>query len=147
MLAVALEMDYEAEAIEICMEDCETVSKVLNLKIHHGDFLDYETDTKYDILIMGDVLEHITRPVEALKKAVHFLSETGVLWLSTPNYNSGYTRMMKFQDAMWNQKNHFTYFSYECLLPILEDLGFTVVKYDVSNRFLGSMELYLKQRY
>jgi len=99
-------------------------------------------DKSVDLITEGDVLEHVSDPKTALKKAKSLLSEKGVLWLSTPNYNSGFSRLMKFKDAMWNQKNHFTYFSYETLLPILHEIGLDVEIYDISNRFNGSMELY-----
>lgn len=142
MLAAAMEMGYNVDAVEICKEDCEKVASVLGVDIKWSDFLKFETDKKYDVVIMGDVLEHVSQPVKALEKAKSLLSEDGVLWLSTPNYNSGFTRLMKFNDPMWNQKNHFTYFSYETLLPILHQVGLDVARYDISERYNGSMELY-----
>jgi len=54
--------------------------------------------------------------------------------------------MRKFSDAMWNQRNHFTYFSYEGLKPFLDKVGFEVKRYDVSNRYNGSMELILQKK-
>jgi 2-polyprenyl-3-methyl-5-hydroxy-6-metoxy-1,4-benzoquinol methylase len=142
MLAAAMEMGYNVDAVEICREDCEKVASVLGIDIKWCDFLKFETTKKYDVIIMGDVLEHISEPVRALEKAKQLLNEDAVLWLSTPNYNSGFSRLMKFKDAMWNQKNHFTYFSYETLLPILHQVGLDVARYDISERYNGSMELY-----
>jgi len=42
---------------------------------------------------MGDVLEHVSEPVRALEKAYDMLAPDGILWLSTPNYESAFTRM------------------------------------------------------
>ena len=95
---------------------------------------------------MGDVLEHVSQPTKALEKAHKLLAENGILWLSTPNYNSAFTRMLQFSDPMWNQVNHFTYFSFEGLKPILDKVGFDVKRYDISRRYNGSMELILKKR-
>ena len=145
MLAVALEMGYDVSAVEICKEDCENISNALGVDVVWSDFADYETENKYDVIIMGDVLEHVIDPINALKKAYSMLAENGVLWLSTPNYNSAFTRMRKFIDPMWNQKNHFTYFSYDGLEPFLNEIGFSVRRYDVSNRYNGSMELILQK--
>ena len=142
MLAAAMEMGYEVDAVEICKEDCEKVSSVLGIDIKWCDFMKYTTSKTYDLIVMGDVLEHVSEPIVALEKAVSLLNTGGVLWLSTPNYNSGFSRLKKFSDAMWNQKNHFTYFSYETLLPFLSNLNLEVKRYDISNRFNGSMELY-----
>ena len=143
MLAVALEMGYDVSAVEICEEDCRNISEALGVDIVWSDFLKYDTDEKFDVIIMGDVLEHVGRPTEALEKAYSMLNDGGMLWLSTPNFNSAFSRMKKFTDPMWNQLNHFTYFSYEGLLPFIEKTGFSVKLYDVSNRYNGSMELYL----
>ncbi len=142
MLAGAIEMGYDVTAVEICREDCEKISAVLGVDIKCCDFIEYNTDEKYDIIIMGDVLEHMLKPVEGLKKAKKLLADNGVLWLSTPNYNSSFSRLQKFKDPMWNQYHHLTYFSYETLLPILNDIGLDVVRYDISNRYNGSMELF-----
>lgn len=142
MIATAMEMGYEVDAVEICKEDCEKISSVLGIDIHWCDFVDFEPSKAYDVIVMGDVLEHISEPIAALKKASNMLNPGGLLWLSTPNYNSAFTRLKKFTDPMWNQKNHFTYFSYETLLPFLNEANLEVKRYDISNRFNGSMELY-----
>lgn len=145
MLAVALEMGYDVSAVEICKEDCENISNALGVDVVWTDFSDYKTEEKYDVIIMGDVLEHVIAPITVLKKAYSMLTENGILWLSTPNYNSAFTRMKKFTDPMWNQKNHFTYFSYDGLKPFLDEIGFNIRRYDVSNRYNGSMELILQK--
>lgn len=146
MLACALEMGYQTDAVEICREDCENVSGLLGLDIKWADFLEYSTSKKYDVIVMGDVLEHISEPVRALEKAYEMLAENGVLWLSTPNFESAFTRISGFNDPMWNQLNHFTYFSFSGLKPILEKIGFDVKRYDISQRYNGSMELILQKR-
>lgn len=146
MLASALELGFDVEAVEICKEDCEKISAVLDIPIYWSDFLQVDLKKKYDVIVMGDVLEHVSQPMEALIKAKHLLEEDGVLWVSTPNYNSGFTRLMKFKDPMWNQKNHYTYFSYETLQPLLEQIGLQVLHYEISGRYRGSMELFIKHK-
>ena len=146
MLAVALEMGFDVSAVEICKDDCENISAALGVDIVWSDFLKFDTEKRFDIIIMGDILEHVSKPIDALQKAYDLLNDNGILWLSTPNYNSAFTRMRKFSDPMWNQKNHFTYFSYEGLKPFLDKVGFDVKRYEVSNRYNGSMELILQKR-
>ena len=90
---------------------------------------------------MGDIIEHVTNPKAALKKAHSLLKETGVLWLSTSNYNSSFTRMMKLKDAMWKEPEHNSYFSFHGLQALANEVGFVVKEYQVSNRYNGFMEL------
>lgn len=72
------------------------------------------------------------------------LKEDGVLWLSTPNYNCAYARMQKFTHCMWHELNHYTYVSCETMRELLGTLGMEIVHYDMSERYVGSMELFIK---
>lgn len=102
MLAIALEFGYHAEAVEICREDCERISAGLGADIKWCDITDYEAKKQYDVIVMGDVFEHVLRPVEVLEKVKGMLTDDGVLWISTPNYNCAYARMQKFTHCMWH---------------------------------------------
>lgn len=144
MLAVAQEFGYHVEAVEICREDCERISDALNVEIKWCDITDYETEKQYDVIVMGDVLEHVIRPVEVLKKVKQMLTEDGVLWISTPNYNCAYARMQKFSHCMWHELNHYTYVSYETLENLLKSMQMEIVHYDISSRYIGSMELFIQ---
>ncbi|WP_233712804.1 class I SAM-dependent methyltransferase [Helicobacter sp. 'house sparrow 1'] len=42
-----------------------------------GDFLTFESQEKYDLIVMGEVLEHVEKPKEFLKKAGSLLKDTG----------------------------------------------------------------------
>ena len=98
------------------------------------------------MIVMGDVLEHVIEPVRVLKKVKQMLKKDGVLWISTPNYNSAYARMEKFTHCMWHALNHYTYVSFESLNELLQDINMEVVHYDMSTRYIGSMELFIKHQ-
>lgn len=145
LLAVALEMNYKVEAVEIVTSTAKKYSVILGIPIWNGDFLNYETDKSYDVIIMGDVIEHVTDPYKALLKAYNLLKSDGVLWLSTPNFESSFSRLIKFYDPMWCEPSHISYFSYTGLEKLIKNSGFEVKEYLVSNRYKGSMELILKK--
>ena len=48
------------------------------------DIFDFDESDKYDFIVLGEVLEHLDRPQEILKKLARLLSENGVLWITTP---------------------------------------------------------------
>lgn len=143
LLAVALEMGYKPDAVEIVRESAQEVADILGIPIWNGDFLDYHPDKKYSVMIMGDVIEHVTDPERALRNAYDLLAEDGVLWLSTPNFEGSFTRMLKFNDPMWLEPYHISYFSFRGIQALAEKCGFAVREYQVSNRYNGSMELVL----
>lgn len=143
LIAVALELGYSIDAVEILPSEAERISNMLNIPIWNGDFLNYRADKKYSIITMGDVIEHVSSPTDALKNAYNLLEDDGVLWLSTPNYESAFSKMLKFNDPMWCEPHHITYFSYKGLANLAENCGFKVVDYQISSRYNGSMELIL----
>lgn len=145
MLAVALEFGFEVHAVEICKEDAERVAAALDVHITCCDIVDYQTEDQYDVIVMGDVLEHVTNPFTVLEKVKQIMTNDSVLWISTPNYNSSYAKMEKFNHCMWYELNHYTYMSKESLEKILNQLGLEIIEYDMSTRYIGSMELCIKQ--
>ena len=143
LLAVALELGYNADAVEITPKQAQYVSNMLNIPIWNCDFLRFTSDKKYSVITMGDVIEHVTDPEMALRKAHELLADDGVLWISTPNFKSSFSLLRKFKDVMWSIANHITYFSYDGMKALAEKCGFKVVDYKVSDHYNGSMELIL----
>lgn len=134
------------EAVELMAEEAQKVSNCLDLPIWCSDFLKFETSNKYDVIIMGDVIEHVMNPLAALEKAYKLLEDTGVLWLSTPNYQSSFSRLQREDYVMWLEPYHLTFFSFDGLKILFDKVGFYVVEYTVSARYQGCMELILQKK-
>lgn len=145
-IAAALEMGYRVDGIEIGVTVAQRVADILDINIICGNFLEFETNKRYSIIFMGDVLEHLSDPIFALRKAHDLLEKEGILWLSTPNYQSGFSRCMKYTDPMWLEPTHVTYFSGEGLVKAVEACGFDILNYSISARYNGSMELILRKK-
>ena len=145
LIAVAQEMGYDVTAVELIEDDAQQTADLLELPVICGDFLHLEEDHQVDIITMGDVIEHLQRPIEGLIKAHTLLKNGGILWLSTPNFESSFSKMMKALDPMWCEPYHITYFSRKGLVPLLEKVGFELLEYTVSNRYNGSMELLFRK--
>lgn len=144
--AAALELGYQVESVEIIEQKAQKIANMLEMDIWCCDFLCFDTERRYSMIIMGDVIEHVFSPEAALRKAYELLEEDGVLWLSTPNYESAFSRFAKFTDPMWIVPWHITYFSYKGMKALAERCGFEIEKYTISCRYNGSMELILKKR-
>jgi 2-polyprenyl-3-methyl-5-hydroxy-6-metoxy-1,4-benzoquinol methylase len=59
-----------------------------NIIKHHSYFEEFETDLKFDTIIMSHVLEHIEKPIEVLKHISRMLTDNGVFIISVPNAKS-----------------------------------------------------------
>lgn len=141
MIAVAKEMQFDVTGIDIRPMYADAVSKMLDIPVHAVDFADFEPDETYDVICMGDVIEHTVDPIAILSKAVSLLNKGGVLWISTPNYESAYSMVIKHNDPMWMVCEHLNYFCFRSLKRILEQNGMHVVNYGVSGHYNGCMEV------
>ncbi len=96
---------------------------------------------KFDVILMGDVIEHVVDAKAALENVKRLLTPGGLLWLSTPNYEGAWTRALKTADPMWMEGEHIHYFSLRSLKRLLADIGLMVVDYRLSKRYLGCAEI------
>ncbi|MCI3921325.1 methyltransferase domain-containing protein [Paenibacillus sp. TRM 82003] len=143
--AVAKEHLFDVTGIDIRPIYAENVSKMLNIPVHAVDFQEYKADELFDVICMGDVIEHMLDPVSAIRKSYLLLNNNGVLWISTPNFESAFSMVNKDTDPMWRVTEHMNYFSFTSLRKILNELGFKVIDYRVSSHYAGSMELIAKK--
>ncbi|MBU5670962.1 class I SAM-dependent methyltransferase [Paenibacillus brevis] len=141
LLATAKELLFDVEGVEIFKHQANHVSELLGIKVYSCDFLNYETDKQYDIITMGDVIEHIEDPIRVIQKSHELLNAQGILWISTPNFHSAFSQFSKFNDPMWIESGHLQYFSYDSIKKLLERYGFHVVDYSSSRHYRGSMEV------
>lgn len=141
LTALALEFGFEVEGLDIRTAYAESVAERLGVAVHAVDFQDFEPGSTYDTLVMGDVLEHIALPTESIEKASRLLTDRGILWVSTPNYQSAFSRLVRDLDPMWRVCEHLNYFSFRSLRTLLEKCGFEVEDYRVSSHYFGSMEV------
>lgn len=141
MIAVAKEMLFDVTGVEIRPSYASNVSNIFGVTVHCMDIMEFETDELFDVVLLGDVIEHLADPVKMLNKISTLLNKDGILWISTPNFESAYSAMMKDDDAMWRVCEHLNYFSYVSLNKVLTDLGFKVIDYKVSQHYRGSMEV------
>jgi 2-polyprenyl-3-methyl-5-hydroxy-6-metoxy-1,4-benzoquinol methylase len=141
LIAAALEFGYDVTAVEIMKPQAGWLSDLFGIEVIGNDFQKYDFQDKYDVITMGDVIEHVCEPVDAIRKAYDLLNDEGVIWISTPNFKSGFSRVMQFEDPMWNEPWHISYFSRDGLEKILHENGFKVMDYKISKRYNGSMEI------
>jgi len=141
-LLAAREIGYDPLlGIDVIERHVEDAIKLYGLKAETADFNEYQSEHKWDVIIMGDVLEHVDDPVAAIQKAESLLSDEGALWVSTPNFESAHTIVVGHDDVMRKQQYHLNYFSRESLYSLLGRFGLVPVEYQISGHYGGSMEV------
>lgn len=141
LAALALEFLFEVEGLDIRPAYAQAVRDRLRIPVASVPFESFQSGQRYNVICMGDVIEHMVDPVASLRKAVSMLDAGGLLWVSTPNWESAFSRLVKDMDPMWRVVEHLNYFSYRSLRTTLERLGLKVIDYRVSTHYFGSMEV------
>jgi SAM-dependent methyltransferase len=139
--AVAVDFGYRVTGLDIHPGYADHV-RALGVEFLQGDIADYDFGgRKFDVVSMGDVIEHVADPKRAVAAVASILKPGGLVWLSTPNYEGVWTRAMKEKDGMWKEGEHLHFFSLRSLNRLLHDQGLKIVDYRLSKRFVGCAEV------
>jgi 2-polyprenyl-3-methyl-5-hydroxy-6-metoxy-1,4-benzoquinol methylase len=84
-------------------------------------------DGFFDVILMSEVIEHVTDPLHELREARRKLKRGGIMVIDTINIDSFFMRFLG-EKSSFIEAGHLTYFSYRTLRQILEKAGFKVLK-------------------
>lgn len=83
------------------------------VNIELGYFEDYETDQKFDVILMGYVLEHVDDPKQILSKYKQFLTQNGSIYVVVPN-GSALNRRFGVKAGFIKSLDEISEFDYKC---------------------------------
>ena len=105
------------------------------IEVVQGMFEEFTTTEKFDVIVMGFVLEHVTDPDRILKRFRDFLAPGGSLFVTVPNAESMHRRLgyeagllddlMKLSDAD-RQLGHQRLFTVASLRRSVEAAGYEI---------------------
>jgi len=96
--------------------------------IFNGTLEGYLNNSKFDVIIMNHVIEHLENPVYALNKVKSLLSDKGVFILGTPDFDSAAARRYGDKYRLLNDPTHISLFSLDSMHRCLRDHGFKIKK-------------------
>lgn len=111
----AVEEGFNAQGIELAKPAVE-IAKQHNLPAEHVDFFSETiSESSVDALTMFEVIEHLPDPVSFLKRAANVVKPGGLIYLTTPNFNSLDRRALGKE---WKaiHREHLCYFTVKTLL-------------------------------
>jgi len=92
----------------------------------------------YDVLLLADVLEHLSDPVAALRRVRPLLSPSGYAVISVPNV-ANWAMRLGLMAGRWNytdrgilDNTHLRFFTLRTIRSTLAEGGFKVLKLDLS---------------
>jgi 2-polyprenyl-3-methyl-5-hydroxy-6-metoxy-1,4-benzoquinol methylase len=92
---------------------------------HHGF-----APSSFDVVLMGDVIEHLCDPVETMRVVQELLRPAGVVIISTPNIATWSGRLLQLKP-----QEHLYYFSPATMTTLLQQVGLEVVQIQPLDRF------------
>ncbi len=136
LVSVASSRGWNAHGIDTS-PSAVAVARGLGSKVNELDFFsDCLNDQRFDVVVMTEVLEHVPRPLEFLRRACRLLVPGGVLYLTTPNFNSLTRRVV---GPAWSpiHPEHISYFVTSVLERAARDAGFDAVRLESRNTSPG----------
>ena len=126
---VGIEIDPDAAGAAEAWAD-----RVVVGNIDEGDVWNYVKDESFDVVVLGDVLEHLRDPLDSLRQAVRKLKPSGYVVTSLPNVAHGDVRLslllgrFRYADKGLLDRTHVRFFTAESSRQLHTDAGLCVVE-------------------
>ncbi|MBF0544045.1 MAG: methyltransferase domain-containing protein [Candidatus Riflebacteria bacterium] len=114
--AVGTGIEINADCVNFCVNDLN-----LNVKKQSVEEAEFESHS-FDLVNLGDVIEHLVQPLHALKKIFGWLKPGGFLTICTPDLRSIGTRIFQIKPD-----EHLLYFTEKTLSKLLKKSDFEVI--------------------
>jgi 2-polyprenyl-3-methyl-5-hydroxy-6-metoxy-1,4-benzoquinol methylase len=121
----AMKQGFEVDALEPAEIERSIATQVTGIEPSAYSFEEWPVEQQYDVLLMSQIVEHITDINKWMFKANQLLREDGVLAIATPNFKGLLHYFLKERDNLSvSPPHHLSYFSAQSLSALLERHGF-----------------------
>ena len=133
-LDVMKEKVWDVEGIEL-EEEMYTVLNRTGYNVSKTRLEDFETEKKYSVITLFDVLEHIPDPDKVFKKLYSLLEADGVIIIVTPDHKSLQRKFFQKKWFQYKPHEHIQYFTPATLAKAIEPYGLTLVHSSPSGQY------------
>ena len=122
---------WSVTAIDINIPN-DSLTKYPHVKFLEGDFLQMTNEKSYDLVIAGDVIEHLADPHLALSKIHDMIKNDGKVILSIPNAVNIYMRLhvllgkFNYAERGLLDRSHLRFFTANTAKDMILESGFRV---------------------
>jgi 2-polyprenyl-3-methyl-5-hydroxy-6-metoxy-1,4-benzoquinol methylase len=130
---------WNVKGIELSQQAVNIAQKFF-LPVKKMDFFSSEIrKASYDVVTMFEVLEHLPEPVNFIVRAAEIVKPGGLIYLTTPNYNS-FDRRLQGIDWPVIHREHLTYFTPQILREIIiKNTNLIIIKSETRNISIQSI--------
>lgn len=114
------------------------LDEVIETDIERADATSKLTDQKFDLILFADVLEHVSRPTDVLRRFLAHLEEDGRVIVSLPNVAAWTVRAQllrgrfKYEKSGILDETHLRFFTRETAVSLVEDAGLEVLDVELN---------------
>lgn len=123
--------NFKLHAMEFSENSAEFLKSIVGAKNFYQEKIS-STDfheTKFDIITMFGVLEHISEPRVELGKCKKILNEDGKILVLVPNFYSRAYKILGINTPTINPRTHLNYFSKKSMDRLCSEVGLKVQEY------------------
>ena len=142
LIFTAEEYGFQLIGIDLRKENVELM-KELGFEVYCNFVENINFKKKIAVASMMDVLEHMPYPKKVLSHLYPKMEDDGCLIISMPNKENIVWKLMNQnnQNPYLGELEHYHNFSRTRLFSLLEECGFSAVRYGVSERYRVCMEI------
>jgi O-antigen biosynthesis protein len=124
---------------------------VIVADLDHADLRQLVENQQFDVIVFGDVLEHLRDPLPALRQARTLLAPGGYVVISIPNVAHGDVRMslllgrFPYRNLGLLDNTHLRFFTRANLRELLDDAGFAAIEVRTTSAPLFGTELGVRE--
>jgi len=125
-LEVAKEYGYDCYGIDL-NKQAIAAAKQKGLNVRVANIENNKINSKFDIIVMNDLIEHVTDPVKTMQIANKLLKKSGIIFLVTPNGGSIMAKITGKDWVHYKPNEHLSYFSPKTISILLKKAKFNVI--------------------
>ncbi len=141
-------VEYDPEAAEIAEQ---YLAKLIVADLENDDLAELFGDDRFEVIVFGDVLEHLRDPLTTLRQARRLLTPNGYIVISIPNIAHGDVRMslmlgrFEYRNLGLLDNTHVHFVTRATLRELLRDAGFVATDVQVTHAPLFETELGIRR--
>ena len=144
LLFTAQEFGHSVAGIDLRKQNVADATE-MGLTVFDSDIESFAkvNGDSFDVVSLADVIEHTPFPSQTLLAANDLLRQNGLLFLSCPNMDTVIWRSLDLvqQNPYWFEIEHYHNFTRQRMYDLLEECGFEVLHYGISERYRTCMEI------
>ena len=110
------------------IDEASSKIKKPNLVFENIRIEELNTNKKFDIITMWDVIEHVEHPVDVLNKVYSLLKRDGIIVFETQNINSILAKISGKKWHHYKHNEHIYHFNRKSIKNILDKSRFSILK-------------------